>query len=111
LRGKKPQCTEVWLCPCSIGQSSISFQPAPEFSQAACLTTVMGLELFLRFPRGKPSLMRERERERERKGQPERSAVARPWDGGFSWRTDSIRVPDSHGHVPRQPFPVWHNLY
>jgi hypothetical protein len=20
-------------------------------------------------------------------------------------------VLDSHGHVPRQPFPVWHNLY
>jgi hypothetical protein len=20
-------------------------------------------------------------------------------------------VPDGHGHIPRQPFPVWHNLY
>jgi hypothetical protein len=20
-------------------------------------------------------------------------------------------VPDAHGHIPRQPFPVWYNLY
>jgi hypothetical protein len=39
---------------------------ACEFSQVAYFTAVMGLELFLRFPREKPSLTRERERERER---------------------------------------------
>jgi hypothetical protein len=32
-----------------------------EFSQVACLTGVMGLELFLSFPREKPFLTRERE--------------------------------------------------
>jgi hypothetical protein len=31
--------------------------------------------------------------------------------GVLSWRTDSMGVPDGHGHIPRQPFPVWHNLY
>jgi hypothetical protein len=41
-------------------------------SRVACLAAVEGLGLFLRFPREKPSLMRERgkergERERERK--------------------------------------------
>jgi hypothetical protein len=47
----------------------------------------MGSEFFLRFPREKPSLMRESERERERereKGRPERSTIARPWWGGAS---------------------------
>jgi hypothetical protein len=43
--------------------SGISPQLAPEFSQVACLIAVMGSELFLRFPREKPSLTRE-ERER-----------------------------------------------
>jgi hypothetical protein len=31
--------------------------------------------------------------------------------GGLSWKIDSTGVPDSHGHTPRQFFPVWHNLY
>jgi hypothetical protein len=63
----------------------------------------MDSDLFLTFSREKPSLMRERERdrERERKSQPERSTVAR-----LSWRTDSIRELDGHGHIPSQPFPV-----
>jgi hypothetical protein len=37
-----------------------------KFSWFACFTTVMGLELFFRFPREKPSLTKKRERERER---------------------------------------------
>jgi hypothetical protein len=49
----------------------------PEFSWVACLTAVMGLELFLRFPREKPSLTGQRERERE--VWPERSTIAGPW--------------------------------
>jgi hypothetical protein len=46
----------------------------------------MGLELFLRFPREKPSLTREteREREREREVRPERSTIARLWWWGGS---------------------------
>jgi hypothetical protein len=41
----------------------------------------MDSELFLRFPREKPSLTREkeRERERERESQPKRSTVAKLW--------------------------------
>jgi hypothetical protein len=39
---------------------------APEFSQVASFTAVKVSEFFLRFPREKPSFMRERERERER---------------------------------------------
>jgi hypothetical protein len=35
----------------------------------------MGLELFLRFPREKPSLMRERKRETERERERERRAA------------------------------------
>jgi hypothetical protein len=30
---------------------------------------------------------------------------------GLSWRTDPIIGPVGHGHIPTQPFPVWHNLY
>jgi hypothetical protein len=41
---------------------------ASEFPQIACLTAVMGLEIFLSFPREKPSLTRQREREREKFG-------------------------------------------
>jgi hypothetical protein len=43
----------------------------------------MGSELFLRFPREKPSLTREREREREREKEshPKRSTIAKPWWG------------------------------
>jgi hypothetical protein len=46
----------------------------------------MGLELFLRFPSKKPSLMRQRvrERQREREGQLERSTIAKTWLGGVS---------------------------
>jgi hypothetical protein len=40
----------------------MSPQLAPEISQIACFTAVMSLELFLRFPREKSSLTRERER-------------------------------------------------
>jgi hypothetical protein len=39
---------------------------ASEFPQIACLTAVMGSELFLSFPREKPSLTRPREGEREK---------------------------------------------
>jgi hypothetical protein len=31
--------------------------------------------------------------------------------GGLSWKTDSTGVLDAHGHILRQSFPVWHNLY
>jgi hypothetical protein len=31
--------------------------------------------------------------------------------GCLSWKTDSTGVLDAHGHIPRQSFPVWHNLY
>jgi hypothetical protein len=42
---------------------------ACEFPQIACPTALMGSELFLSFPREKPSLTRrEREREREKAG-------------------------------------------
>jgi hypothetical protein len=37
--------------------------------------------------------------------------MARPWLGGLSWKIHSTSVPDAHGHIPRQAFPVWHNLY
>jgi hypothetical protein len=53
---------------------------SPDFSQIACLTAVIVLELFFRFPREKPSLVKERKRERE--GRPERSTIARLWWGG-----------------------------
>jgi hypothetical protein len=66
----------------------------------------MGLEIFLR---EKPPLMRarEREREKERERERERAMVgwgALPenrlhWSAGQSWS------------LPRQLFPVWHNLY
>jgi hypothetical protein len=57
----------------------------------------MGLELFLRFPREKPSLTREGEIER---GQLERSIVAKLWWWwGLSWKIDSIGVWDSHGSL------------
>jgi hypothetical protein len=48
----------------------------------------MGSELFLRFPKEKPSLMkvREREKERERESRPERSTVAKLWWGGSPGR-------------------------
>jgi hypothetical protein len=30
---------------------------------------------------------------------------------GLSRKIDSTRVPDAHRHIPKQSFPVWHNLY
>jgi hypothetical protein len=50
----------------------------------------------------KPSLVRERER---KNSQPESSTIAKPWcvDGGVSWSTDSIRVPDDHGYFLGSP--------
>jgi hypothetical protein len=47
---------------------AVQYKPqlASMFSQVACFIAVMGSELFLSFPREKPSLTRERERERER---------------------------------------------
>jgi hypothetical protein len=59
----------VWYNPCL----------ASEFPQLACLTAVMGSELFLSFLMEKSSLTRQRERERERKGQSESSTIARLW--------------------------------
>jgi hypothetical protein len=57
----------------------------------------MGSELFLRFPREKPSLTRQTKREREKEVWPESSTVARPWSGGSLLEIDSTRVPDTHG--------------
>jgi hypothetical protein len=90
---------------------AVQYNPrmASEFPQIASLTAVLGLELFL-FPKGE-ALLNKTERGREREGQPESSTIARPWWWGLSWKTDSTGVPDDHGHVPRHPFPVWHNLY
>jgi hypothetical protein len=39
-------------------------QLASKFPQIACHTAVVGSELFLSFPREKPSLIRQREREK-----------------------------------------------
>jgi hypothetical protein len=57
------------------------------------LTAVEGSELFSLVSK-EETLLSKREREKKR---PESSTVTKPF-GGLFWRTDSIRVPDNHGH-------------
>jgi hypothetical protein len=80
----------------------------PKFPQVVCLTAVVGLELFLRFPREKQGEReRQRDREREKKGEVLPKQVPKggcPWPGSPS--TEMPNWLARHPHAKWRGAPV-----